>query len=170
MAYGENEHAHRFATWAACTAARASPKYRFKVRDGKILLESVGINAELQIPGENKEVFDQWHKAKRNSLVEKDKNRRMTHGIAAKLLNVYLKARYLGQFPTTHFHPPLDDLLIKGIKRAVKNNERISKDLPQKCAWSLLTSDEYEQWIRAITELLNGQPLWMIEEYWTGHH
>ncbi len=43
ITYDMFEHRHRYAAWFAATAARASPKRRFKVKLGEKLIRKVGL-------------------------------------------------------------------------------------------------------------------------------
>ena len=90
---------HRFAAWAAATAARVSPKCRFKAGDGVAILEGLGFGPgygkpdKLPLPSR----FDNQHRKWRVKAIKLAKARRigMSHGVAAKLINFYLKSRFI---------------------------------------------------------------------------
>ena len=173
MNYDSNEHAHRFAVWAASTAGRASIKCRFTVAQGKAMMESNGFTSSLQVPIQAE--FDHWHRGQRQRFIGSGQIKNMTHGVAGKLIDVYLKARYLGslkreEFSSDYFHPPLDDILIKGIKFGMKIGDLPRLALPKNKAWSTFSSEDYESWIKIVSKLVQvDQPLWMIETHWRGH-
>ena len=106
--------------------------------------------------------FKKWHSDCREG---------MSHGVAAKLINVYLKARYLGDGGkmASYLHPPIYGLLIDGIKTAIRDNKLLKIELPSNKTWSKFECKDYEEWIRVITSLLDGKPLWKIEEFWPVH-
>lgn len=96
-------------------------------------------------------------------------------GIAPKLINYYLKTRYVcGGFhehaSVGALHPPIDALLLDGLANVEKFNSeaKVWRDARKK-RWSNLNSDDYEAVIQAIRRVLQGKPLWLIGEYWRGH-
>src|SRR4051812_44966887 len=105
--YSINEHKHRLAAWAAATAARASSLCRFNVQKAVEILESAGFDEGfatpemLPAPGR----IDAKHRAWRERVIREARQRKIkfTHGVAAKLINVYLKVRFVvGGY---HDHP-----------------------------------------------------------------
>ena len=90
---------HQFAIWAAGTAGRASPKCRFKVSQAKEILEALGFGPGYGNPDKlsHPAKFDEKHREWRNRAIFEAKKRRirMSHGVAAKLINVYLKSRFI---------------------------------------------------------------------------
>ncbi len=86
----------------------------------------------------------------------------MTHGVAAKLINVYLKAIFVCGGHHDHqrvrvLHPPIDRLLLRNLGW---NNIG---------PWSHFESNTYEEVIDCIRKKIGtGQPVWKIEEYWPG--
>lgn len=98
-----------------------------------------------------------------------------SHEVAAKLINVYLKARFVCGGHADHLnvgllHPPIDEVLLDamfhndvgGLRAALWTKAR-------KVRWSKLSSDQYEEVIRGIRKSTQGQPMWKIEEHWRGH-
>ena len=127
--------------------------------------------------------FDKWHRRKRTKLIDvsreeliKAKKRELRHGHAAKLINCYLKARFINCFSveclaTTVAHPPVDSLLLSTILEANlldEGNAAIIRELRQ-AAWSNWDSDQYEQAIAILRTIKPDQPFWMIEEHWIGY-
>ena len=80
---------------------------------------------------------------------------RFTDGVAAKLINCYLKSRFVcgGHHPDSrvqNVHPPIDDVLLKTL--AKRNIGGYAKQWrhARSARWSKLTSDEYENLIHLI--------------------
>lgn len=175
--YNIQEHKHRFASWAACRAASTSSLCRFRVRDGVSWLELSGLDAEFQINDlPEPEVFNDWHKEHRDYIVDVAKKTypQFTHGIAAKLINIYMKSRFLCEGYVDDprikaFHPPIDSVLLMSLSdENVGGYRRQWKDF-NNLRWSKFDSDTYEAVIKHITKTLKGKPLWMIESYWQGY-
>jgi len=151
---------------------------------------------------ESQSEFDRWHKNTIEKMLNKEKlqgvvnginkrkpkNRKkirqgsFTYGIAAKILNVYLKVFFLGEMgcPKTTFvhylHPPIDSILLKELKNSsdavlsgrIKNLRKKGQSVP---AWTSLTEDNYNELIGAIKEFLGKKhqtELWKIEFAWCG--
>ena len=199
--YGQEEHVFRYAAWAASTAAGASQKCRFKVSKGLKLLEEADLNklAKGFHYLEDVEGFDIWHDEKCEELTKKAKEilndtksgekPRFTYGVAAKLLNCYLKTIFVTQFigslsanereKVSAIHPPIDRLLLNSIKTNLKQiyaDSEIeekrkfwkSKDIQ---SWSLYEARDYKKVIGEIKQIQEkrNQPLWKIEAFWPGH-
>ncbi len=190
--YTIEEHQHRLACWAASRAASASPKCRFKVRFGVDLIEGVGINADVKIPATAK-LFDAWHKETCKRLItlaqereaefnNKGKTKKsakecFTYGVAAKLLNCYLKVRFVHPCNKSRsvdfIHPPIDRLLLNALYAEDKKDERYKKFTPdwrrfRDIGWSKFDEDNYLEVIKTVKERMNGDPLWRIEFCWEG--
>lgn len=193
MAYSIIEHRHRFAAWAAGRAA-GTKGCRFAVEEGRGLIEGTDIPsyaAEQQSAPESSEDFDARHRLWRKQMVAQATARRIggsagcfTHGVAAKLINVYLKSTVICsisssfsecQSRTDVIHPPIDRLLLLALSdhaRSTGSIKRVSECHWRRYAdlrWSKFNSDQYEGVIREIRRFLDGRPLWMIEEHWIGH-
>lgn len=136
--YDIKMHKHIVAVWSAATAASNSTKFRFPVEFGKKLLmlaTDSGYEPDFIQHIENIKVitsqaaFDEWHHSTVLKMIDSEKvialvdsqNKisgnnlipsNYTFGIAAKLLNVYLKVYFLGDFDNKTFadyiHPPID--------------------------------------------------------------
>jgi len=178
--YSLHDHKHRFSAWAASTAARASrKKCHFSVEEGKKILESVDIEESIQrIPKiETQGKFDEWHIDICNHLILKAKSHSIqgfTFGVAAKLLNCYLKSYFIDYLDELKFiHPPIDRLLLK---KLADNNigeiEGFWRDKEKK-GWSNFEEKDYSEVIKNIKETLNkiddSSSLWKIEYYWVGY-
>ena len=178
--YSLHDHKHRFSVWVASTAAMASPKCSFTVEIGKKILESADIEKSIQsIPKiKTQDKFDKWHTDICNRLISKAKNFNIkgsfTFGVAAKLLNCYLKSYFIDHLDRLKFiHPPIDRLLL--LKLADKNfgdNKRFWGKKAKK-GWSNFEKEDYSEVIKNIKETLNkidgSSSLWKIEYYWVGY-
>jgi hypothetical protein len=169
--YDIYEHKHRFAAWAAARAAASSPNCRFSVEKGRKLLEAIGFRNLIRnldnLP--NPRMFDKRHRAwrKRILLLARKKGTKtevlgMTHGVAAKLINVYLKAIFVcsghhDEQRVRVLHPPIDRLLLGNL-----GWRKIG-------SWSKFDSETYERVIDCMRERIGrGESLWKIEEHWQG--
>jgi hypothetical protein len=176
MPYTVYEHVHRFAAWAASTAARSSKASRFSVETGKAILEESGFDAAflaatLPAPDEMEGRHREW----RAAVIAAARNygKQFSHGISAKLINVYLKSAYVvigrqNEGSVAALHPPFDRLLLDGLKEADPDRRRAWTTLKNK-GWSRWTSDDYETAVRFAKEERAGEPLWTIEEHWRGY-
>lgn len=177
MSYSINEHTHRFAAWAASRAAATSKKCRFSVNSGKLALESCDFNESYTIDDlPDPAQFDNTHKIWREKIIKTLKcTNDVSDGVAAKLINTYLKGRFIcGGFhehdKAKALHPPLDSLLLNELKRLPAGNgiRELMKD--QNRGWSGFDSPCYQGIVNIIRQILgDGKPLWMIEEYWRGY-
>jgi hypothetical protein len=98
----------------------------------------------------------------------------LTHGVAAKLLNVYLKSRFVcagchGDERVAALHPPIDSVLLKALADADVGGNAATWKRAARIRWSRFSSTDYEDVIDAIRQSLDGRPLWAIEEYWKGN-
>jgi hypothetical protein len=193
MSYSLIEHRHRFAAWAAGRAA-GTKGCRFAVEEGRGLIEGTDIPsyaADQQSAPESAEDFDARHRLWREQMVAQATARRIggtagcfTHGVAAKLINIYLKSTVIcsisssfseGQSRSSVIHPPIDRLLLLALSDHARSTGSI-KRIPD-ChwrryavlGWSKFNSSQYEDVIREVRRFSNGRPLWMIEEHWIGH-
>jgi hypothetical protein len=177
MGYSIDLHNHRLAAWAASTAARASKLCRFPVRDGIAILEDAGFSAdfglkELPSPEDLSSVHKEWREAVLEAATSHDLA--FTHGVAAKLVNCYLKVRFVcGGYHEDNrvacLHPPVDRVLLEGLIAADVGGHKKEWKRLKSIAWSKFSSDEYEEVIDLIDKSISGAPLWTIEEYWGGH-
>ncbi len=123
MPYTIEEHKHRFAAWAAGRAANVNG-CRFTVEQGKNILEKAGLNDvansidNLHTP----DAFDRMHKEWRNNVIKAAQTHGLTftHGVAAKLINIYLKSIYVcgndyNDKKVKVIHPPIDSVLLDAL-------------------------------------------------------
>ncbi len=100
-----------------------------------------------------------------------------SHGVAAKLINVYLKVALVTVSNTDKdiglLHPPIDSLLLKGLKEDDKGKGQSRFEFwkkKYKRGWTKFTSNEYQTVIEKIREKLDSEKrLWKIEELWKGY-
>lgn len=175
MAYSIHEHTHRFAVWTAGTAARTKGN-RFKVKHAKEILEAAGFDARFLAknppkPGVVDQKHDKWREAVIAAAGQHGFN--FTHGIAAKLINVYLKTAFVslegaGRESVDSLHPPFDSLLLKGLKKADKSRKKDWAVLAKK-GWSKWDSNDYQRAVELGRQERANQPFWTIEEHWRGY-
>lgn len=178
MPYTIADHRHRYAAWAASRAA-STKSCRFEVLQGKEFLESVGLQnlipdiESLPRPAE----IDVRHREWRNSAIAAAAARGLvgfSHGIAAKLINVYLKGVSVCGGCEAHpsvqaLHPPIDSLLLYTLYAENVGRLKARWQTARKLRWSKLNSEQYEDVISAIRQAMGTTPLWLVEEHWRGH-
>ena len=179
MAYDINDHKHRFAAWAASRAASVNG-CRFKVEQGKKIIERAGL-CKLIATADNlpdTKDIDSTHRKWRKSVIQQAKklDLKFTDGVAAKLINVYLKCVFVcGGFEhdkrVERLHPPIDRILLNSIYECQKKKGKESSFWREarNRGWSKCCSSEYEEVIQEIKNLMDGKALWKIEKCWPGH-
>lgn len=179
MNYSIEEHKHRFASWASSRGAGTSPLCRFKVSTGKLIIEEAGLKeigkSISNLPTPDK--FDSEHKVWRNKVINvaKKYDVTFTHGVASKLINLYLKSIFLCGNDIENpkikaIHPPIDSLLLDELEIQNIGNQKAVWKMAKKAKWSKFTSDEYEQVIKAVqVSTSSDRGLWEIEQYWQGY-
>ncbi len=177
LTYTIHHHCHNFSAWAASRAASVIG-CRFTVEQGKALLESIGFGLNFDSPAKLPEPnqLDRTHRKWRQQIINQAQILAIpvTHGVAAKLINVYLKSRFVcGGFADSPkvqaLHPPIDRVLLEELARKDFGGKRKFWAQANKCGWSKFDSATYEEVIKGIREALNGSPLWEIEQFWKGH-
>lgn len=98
----------------------------------------------------------------------------MSHGVAAKLINCYLKSRFIcgphfANERVQSLHPPIDRTLLKALRKNDVGGRKKEWAAAEKKAWSKYKSEDYEHVIQLMRDALGGQPLWTIEQHWKGH-
>jgi hypothetical protein len=164
---------HQFAVWAAGTAGRASPKCRFKVSQAGEILEALGFGPgygrpeKLPLPHR----FDAKHREWREKAIKEARKRgiKMSHGVAAKLINVYLKSRFICGGHTNHpkvaaLHPPIDSILLKTLIEKNAGGFGKSWRALARVRWSKLDSDQYEVAIACLRSCFKSA--WHSERLW----
>jgi len=178
MPYSIEEHKHRFAAWAASRAASVKG-CRFSVAQGKRILEDAQFNKLASDIGNlpESEGFDRLHRKWRNDVIQAAQTHQInfSHGVAAKLINVYLKSIFvcsdLHEDPRIKaIHPPIDSLLLDSLYKNDIGGNREKWNVARKTRWSKLNSTQYESVISAIQDTIPSENgLWTIEEYWQGY-
>jgi hypothetical protein len=178
MHYLIHEHKHKFSAWAASRAASVK-NCRFSVQQGKAILEDAGLDQLLVDPAKlpAPQDIDATHLEWRTAIVVAAKRQGLDfkHGVAAKLINVYVKAGFVcGGHDTDPrvqaLHPPIDSLLLRELysKDVGGLGQEWSKAITIR--WSNFTSEQYERVIASIRSTLGANvPLWQIEKYWRGY-
>ncbi|MGJ0485147.1 MAG: hypothetical protein ACR65R_11535 [Methylomicrobium sp.] len=176
--YSIEEHSHRFSAWAASTAARSSPLCRFDVEVGVKILEKGGFNASFtieQLP--EPELIDQIHEQWRIKIIKaaEEQGKSFTHGVAAKLINCYLKSRFVcGGCSTDRrvicLHPPIDSQLLQKLAQEDIGKCKSKWQAFDKIRWSKYDAKTYQAVIELVRHVLPADaPLWAIEKYWEGY-
>lgn len=166
MCYDISEHKHNFAVWAAARAAHAAREKSkgATVEKVKDLIEHIKLN-KIHKPHDLPQDFDKAHKKWCDQIVAKSG---LTHGVAAKIINVYLKSIFVCGGYEQHdkvknIHPPIDSMLLEGLAKKFEN------PVYKKVAWTTLSYEGYKKIISAIKKDFPNEPLWMAEEYWPVH-
>tara|TARA_B110000208_G_C11541423_1_gene348136 strand:+ start:59 stop:616 length:558 start_codon:yes stop_codon:yes gene_type:complete len=173
--YSLEMHKHRLSAWAASRAASASPKCRFKVKQGFAILEGAGFDSAFQLVNmQSPKEVDRSHKKWRVAVIKQADKQGLdfTHGIAAKLINCYLKTRFVcggaNEKDIKYLHPPIDALLLDQLKKNNVGGQKKSWKNYADARWSKFSSDTYESAIASIKLVMKDEPLWEIEKYWVG--
>jgi hypothetical protein len=177
MPYTIEEHIHRGAVWDAGRAASVKG-CRFKVTQAKAILERCGFNIDRckleTLPGPT--TVDARHLEWRTQVIDAAcrLDVKFTHGVAAKLINCYLKARFLCAGYHEHervkcLHPPIDAVLLDELAR--KNVGGFQREWRRfyNMRWSKFDAETYQSVIDQIRRAIPGRSLWEIEEYWQGY-
>jgi hypothetical protein len=178
--YDIAEHVHRFAAWTASRAASATRGHRFRVNKGKKIIEGAGLKKLLSGPDELPDIakMDDAHKAWCEQVItqanEITPTAHFTHGIAAKLINIYLKAGLVtvGNRDNERvgaLHPPIDRVLLHKLAEVDRERADFWRS-KEKRGWTNFTYTEYQEVIVKIREKLGEENrLWMIEEHFQGY-
>lgn len=177
MPYTIEEHKHRFAAWAAGRAASVI-NCRFTVEQAKSILEEAGLYHILANPDllPSPDETDEAHKRWRENTIEVASRYGLifTHGVAAKLINIYFKAGLIcgGDSDNARIqalHPPIDSVLLKALCDHDIGENGVFWKQAKKIRWSKFNSDQYQEVINHIRKSIPNQPLWKIEQYWQGY-
>ena len=97
-----------------------------------------------------------------------------THGVAAKLINIYHKTMFIcdgsvSKGITKFIHPPIDSLLLDKLSRNFSGDLHLKFKAAKKVCWTNFSSKDYQNVINAIKDIVGNQSLWSIESYWRGY-
>lgn len=178
MPYTIEEHKHRYAAWAASRAA-STITCRFEVQIGKEIIEEIGLSKLLASPRTlpPPEKIDAEHRLWREEAIRAAEKRGLVgfgHGVAAKLINVYLKGAFVCAGHEKHpsveaLHPPIDSLLLDELYFNNAGGLKSEWFLARKLRWSKFDSPQYEAVIQSIRKAMPNKPLWQVESYWRGY-
>lgn len=177
MPYTIEDHKHRFASWAAGRAANVKG-CRFSVKKGKAIIEAVGLNnlitSQDLLPLAHE--TDIRHRVWRGDIINAAEAQGLvfTHGVAAKLINIYFKAGFVCGGYHNHervrsLHPPIDSLLLVELAKQNVGGFRREWNEARKIRWSNLNSEQYEIVIRCLRASMPNRALWEAEQYWRGY-
>ncbi|MBY0538402.1 hypothetical protein K2P47_03315 [Patescibacteria group bacterium] len=160
----------------------------FSAKTGQEIIEASKLSQVSfgweNLPFSNQKEFDTWHSRMRESICltaskNLNVNGKCTHGIAAKLINIYLKTIFvvgvhgkLNSSQTTLLnliHPPIDRTLLNELAKNNIGGYRSEWRKFIKIGFSSFTSTQYENVIELVIKSNNGNPLWMIEEHFKGY-
>lgn len=121
--------------------------------------------------------FDQSHTKWCHALIKCVAENRtpplaITFGVAAKFLNVYIKAAFVVPSADEHAsliavaHPPLDNLFLAEMKR--KHRHIVGSGFPEQ-GWQSFEQNDYTKVIAMLRNVVqSGSDLWRLERDWTG--
>lgn len=191
--YDVNVHLHRYAMWTAHRAAIRRQKGAVS-QNVEGWFESIGFDRDLELPKligdrfRDQAKFDRSHRRWRELMIAESKRQNgvdeLSHGRAAKVINVYLKTRYVLTAPCSHaayvIHPPIDRILLSNLKRCTKGNEKydglrdLIKDTKGRVIpWTKMDCAAYEKIISELRKFCDNQsaekdmPFWKLECYWS---
>lgn len=195
--YTIQDHAHRFAVWAAGRAYSRSggDGGGYSIKYAQRMLEAAGmrdINTPEDLP--SKEGIDAFIHERIEAVrasrpatyvhyqTKKKMAFRCSYGRAQKLVNVYLKSKlvcggYHNDERVQRLHPPMDRKLLRGLS-AFSNKvagqdgyAEFRKNLLDAQAlgdsWVIFSQSTYEAYIKAVKSLQQDKPLWAVEEHWS---
>ena len=198
--YTYAEHRFRFAAWAAARAVKRLSAQQSEKKLTTILTdilrevlfdkidkitgkddwqledEILGNDWILRI-GYSDTKHASWRKricelAKDRGIIHTDlKGEAMSHGQAAKLINVFIKALMPSDMDTIsdelqehwcEVHPPIDSILLGNMDKVKFGGKKDWGKVP----WTKLSPDQYEELIGNIRYHDKPNPLWKVERFW----
>lgn len=177
MPYTIEEHKHRFSAWAAGRAASANGCH-FPVQDAKEIIEKAKLHKYLADPNSLPlpQDTDTQHRDWRENVIKEAENHGLTftHGVAAKLINIYLKAGFVCGGYHDHanvkaLHPPIDRVLLATLIAKDFGGKKQVWQEARAIGWTRFNSKEYEKVIINIRNSMPNHALWEVEQYWPGY-
>ncbi|WP_126623183.1 hypothetical protein [Oceaniglobus ichthyenteri] len=176
--YSSAEHCLRFAAWAAARASSRGVKGLTNATVRELISHHPALAVATQFNGlPEAGDFDRWHLNIRRDLVATTKlngDVMLTHGLAAKIINVFLKAIYLSHFGNEKdpmqrsklnaIHPPVDRLLLGALGKAYGTHGAAWRHLEHQ-GWKSFAETDYQTAIDGIRQITAGR-LWRIEQHW----
>jgi hypothetical protein len=150
----------QFAVWAAVSALRSGSSIKSREKIIKIIND---VPWDELFKVDSQERFDSWHAEQRARINKKYKA--LSHGWAAKIINVYLKTlAYVSSdfYPNVrkYLHPPVDGILIRHLRKKYGGINQVTL--------KEMKSETYEKIISEIKKITGREgvsPL-EIEKYW----
>lgn len=156
-----------FFAWAAARAAQAGSSKTTVAVLRKSLVDADAANWHRTSTADSVQAYDAWHVGVIEAVLNKMASvPSMSWGIAAKLVNVYIKGRWLLDDhhlgPMRSFgHPAIDSILLGVIGKAYGTT--YSRSL----RWQRMTRVEYEGLIAHLRQNHPTQAIWTIEATWS---
>lgn len=178
---------HRYAIWCAARAS-STKNCRFRVEKCASLIESSEklrffYKKNRQYLTNYKE-FDNFHDVICSELTElanKMDISNFKYGIAAKIVNIYLKTvvvipmlKYLSnlseneKFELRAIHPPIDRVLLKELAKKNVSGEADRWRRYKNIGWTNFSQMQYMECIKLLRSATDGKS-WSIEKYWLGY-
>ena len=175
--YTYAKHRFRFAAWAAAQAIQQPTRdgFGFKNKEATPLFEAIGFD---KIAGKDDwlleiDDFDAHHTIWRDGVYKRLENKKgMSHGRAAKLINIFVKALMPSDMDTIsdelqerwcEVHLPIDRGMLKEMDNCGFGNGNVHW-VEQYEPWTQLTSCEYQC---LINDMKVYEPcLWRVERFW----
>lgn len=176
--YGFEEHSHRYAVWAAHRAAfRGHKGAKAENISGWFRKVEYSDKSHLLKLSVDQKTFDQAHRRWRQEMITKSEAQdgvdALSHGRAAKAINIYLKTRYVLTDPCCRaafvIHPPVDRLFLNAIQKQIPELKP-AVWMPNKgrvIPWTKLDCEAYEELIAKLRAVSPKEPFWKMEFCWS---
>lgn len=121
--------------------------------------------------------FDSVHRKWRKKIIRSAVRQKLkfSHGVAAKLINIYLKAGFVcaGHHNNSRvraIHPPIDRMLLNELSKQDVGGLHRTWNKARRIRWANFNSTDYEAVISNIrTAFPDIKALWEVEKYWRGY-
>ncbi|MBN8523794.1 MAG: hypothetical protein J0M02_00505 [Planctomycetes bacterium] len=156
-----------FFAWAAARAAQAGSSKTTVAVLRQALINADAANWHRIIAVDSAQAYDAWHIGTIETVYnDLSSVPSMSWGIAAKLVNVYIKGRWLLDSgppgPMQSFgHPAIDSILLALIDKAYGSTHARS------LRWQRMTRSEYLDVISQLRSKHPTQAIWTIEAMWS---